>query len=327
MNTRHGRLVVRACANYDWPSANLGLAGTSDVTTPLAASEIKRRVQTAGDFLANLLFLGLIGFARLLPYRWRLRFMSTVMHYVAAPLAGWHKRVRANLALVWPELTRSEARRITRNVADTFGRMLVELYSPRELIAQGRSASLSGPGLEALKSARAAGRPVVLVTGHFGNFMILSPAVAQMDMEIGVLYRRQTNRFFNPHYVDALRSVNKQLFEESKRGMVQMVKYLQKGGMIGILTDVRVPRAPRLDFLGQPAETSTVPAELALKHDAALIPIYAIRKPDGESFDVVVDAEIPHTDPVTMTKTANQSLARMVEQHPGQWFWVHRRWK
>ena len=68
-------------------------------------------------------------------------------------------------------------------------------------------------------------------------------------------------------------------------------------------------------------------AELALRYGADLIPFYATRRPDGLDFDIELEAPVPHSDPVTMTIQMNQSLEARVRAHPGQWFWIHRRWK
>jgi KDO2-lipid IV(A) lauroyltransferase len=58
-----------------------------------------------------------------------------------------------------------------------------------------------------------------------------------------------------------------------------------------------------------------------------LVPVYGIRQADGLHFDLLIEAPIPHTDPVTMTQALNDSLATQVRLRPEQWFWVHRRWR
>ena len=73
--------------------------------------------------------------------------------------------------------------------------------------------------------------------------------------------------------------------------------------------------------------TSTVPAELALKHNAIMLPVYAIRQENGLDFEIVMHPPIPHTDAKTMTQDLNDGLEALVREHMGQWFWIHRRWK
>jgi KDO2-lipid IV(A) lauroyltransferase len=66
---------------------------------------------------------------------------------------------------------------------------------------------------------------------------------------------------------------------------------------------------------------------LALRCNALLVPIYGIRRPDGLTFDTIIEAPVPHTDKMTMTQALTDSLDARVRAHPGQWFWVHRRWR
>jgi Kdo2-lipid IVA lauroyltransferase/acyltransferase len=80
-------------------------------------------------------------------------------------------------------------------------------------------------------------------------------------------------------------------------------------------------------FFGKPARTSTAVSEWALKYGARVFPIYGRRRHGGLDFDLIVDAEMPPTDPVTMTQAINDSLEAEVRGHMDQWFWIHRRWK
>ena len=105
------------------------------------------------------------------------------------------------------------------------------------------------------------------------------------------------------------------------------LSHLKQGGIIAIVGDLHVQEGIELGFFDQPAITSTVPAELALKQDAALIPVYAIRKPDGLNFQIVMHEPIEHSDPMTMTQEINDGLEELVREHMDQWFWIHRRWK
>ena len=79
--------------------------------------------------------------------------------------------------------------------------------------------------------------------------------------------------------------------------------------------------------MGIPARTAVSAAELALRYDALLIPFYGIRQEDGLSFECVLEAPVPHSNPMTMTQALNDSLSARINASPEQWFWVHRRWR
>ncbi len=105
------------------------------------------------------------------------------------------------------------------------------------------------------------------------------------------------------------------------------MRFLKSGGMLGIVVDQRMIHGLPVTFFGKRALTATSAADLALKYDADLIPIYGIRRPDGLNFDIHVEEPIPHTDAATMTQAINNSLEAQVRRNMEQWFWIHRRWK
>jgi KDO2-lipid IV(A) lauroyltransferase len=106
-----------------------------------------------------------------------------------------------------------------------------------------------------------------------------------------------------------------------------MVRFLRGGGILGLLIDQRMQQGAKLSFFGHEALTALSAAELALKYDALLLPVYAIRQENGLDFDILVESPIPPGPPEAMTQALNDSLEALVRAHPGQWLWIHRRWK
>ena len=262
-----------------------------------------------------------------LPYRVRVPLCGWVMAHIVAPLAGWPKRIRDNLALTLPDLPEAEIARMVARVPDNVGRTVIEIYSGPEFIARATSLPLTGEGVAALEAAQALRRPVILATGHFGNYDAVRAALIARGYSLGALYRPMSNPWFNDHYVAAITAIGKPVFERGRSGMGQMLRHLKSGGMLGILPDQRISSGEKLMFFGQEALTALSTAEMALKYDALLIPTYAIRQPDGLGFRIVVDPPIPHSDAVEMTQALNNNLERLIRQYPDQWFWIHRRWK
>lgn len=275
----------------------------------------------------NLAVAGLIGLMRLLPYGPRVAFSGWVMRKAIGPLAGYGARVRQNLAMILPGLTQAEAQKITRDVLDNMGRTLAELYSPREFRAHAARSTASGEGLGAILEAHGRGRPIILVSGHFGNHDIARAFLAERGIAAGALYRPQRNPYFDRHFAATIRAVSEPLFARGRRGLAELVAHLRAGGVLGMLIDQHMHHGAPLTFLGHRALTALSAAELALKYDCLLVPVYGIRQADGLHFDLRIEAPIPHTDATEMTQKLNDSLSALVLAHPGQWFWVHRRWK
>lgn len=268
-----------------------------------------------------------LGLARMLPYRWRVPLVGWFVARVFGPLAGWPARIRANLAHVMPHLSEAEVTRMTRAVPNNVGRTLIEIYSGAEFIRHAAANPVRGPGLAALQQARADGRAAILVTAHLGNYDAVRAHLVAAGYPMGALYRPMSNPYFNAHYVRAISTIGTPMFERGRRGMMQLVKHLRGGGTLGILTDLAALDGELIPFLGQPAWTSLVTAEMALKYNAVLIPAFGLRDETGLGFDIQLQEPIPHTDPMTMTAAINDRVQALVTAQPDQWFWVHRRWK
>lgn len=275
----------------------------------------------------TLVLRGLIGLALALPYRWRVPLFGWLVARLVAPVAGWRRRIRANLALVWPDLPEAEVARLCRAVPDSVGRTVIEIFSGPEFIARAAAIAPEGPGVAALEEARATGRPVVLVTGHFGNYDASRAALVARGYPVGALYMPMKNASFNRIYEQAIGRIGRPLFARGPKGLGALLRHLRKGGMVGMLVDHDMKRGAGLAFLGVEARTALSAAELALRHDALLVPTYGLRQPDGLGFRIIVEAPVPRGTPEAMTQALNDSLSALVRRHPEQWFWVHRRWK
>ncbi len=293
---------------------------------PVPKSDLSRS-QRRKYYLSNLFLQGVIRGMHLIPYERRIPAMGRIAQALS-PLVGFRKRIRDNLALVCPDLPEDEAARIAREVPHNAGSAIMEHFSPEEFVARQKTAPVSGAGLAAFDEAAAADRPIMIIAAHFGHYLAIRIALqARSGKPMGCLYRRMANPYFNEAYVECFHKTGEPMFEQGRRGMSQMVRHLRQNGIIAIVSDLHVHGGRELQFFGKPAVTSVLNAELALKHDALMLPCYAIRQPNGVDFDIRVHAPVPHSDPETMTQYINDDLEAVVRQHMGQWFWIHRRWK
>ena len=290
-----------------------------------------RAERNTGDSLADrLIDLVLRAFIALmlsLPYRWRVPATGWVMRRVFAPLGRYDRRAQDNLQKIYPEMTPERRREIARGVADNMGRTLIENYSTRDLLRRMADTPIAGDGVAVIEEARETGRPVILVSGHFGNYEAARAALVSRGYNVGGLYRPARNKFFNEHYSRTMHAFGGPVFEQGPRGTAGFVRHLRAGGLLVLLFDQHVIEGVPLPFLGKPAATATSAAQLALRYGAALIPFYATRRENGLDFDICFEAPVPPSDAETMTRALNASLEARIASHPEQWFWVHRRWK
>ncbi len=279
------------------------------------------------DRIQNAAARAVLGAVLAVPYRARVPMMGWLAAHVLGPALGWRRRIRANLAHVCPDLDPAEVRRLTRAVPDNVGRTLIEIYSGAEFKARVGATPLRGAGVAPLRAAVAAGRPVIIVTAHMGNFDALRAALFAQGIPVAGLYRAMNNAAFNAHYVAALSQIGTPVYPTDRRGVLRFIQHLRAGNTIGILTDVYVSGGAPVTFFGQPAPTATSACDWALRFDALVVPCYGLRRPDGLSFDIRLEAPVPHSDALTMTQVIADDLERQVRARMDQWFWIHRRWK
>ncbi|WP_407496567.1 lysophospholipid acyltransferase family protein [Pseudooceanicola sp. MF1-13] len=278
-------------------------------------------------YLAHLAQSGIVRLALALPYKVRVPLTGWLVANVVGPLAGWPKRIRENLALVWPDMAPDEVRRLTRAVPDNAGRTLIEIYSGEDFKKRLSDITPEGPGWDALVQAQDEGHPVFLISGHFGNYDAVRAFVAQRYGQVGGLYRPLNNIYFNRQYVKAIAQTSEPVFPRGRRGLAEMMKFTRQGNIMALLTDQHFDNGAPLTFFGETALTALSIPNMALRLNAVVIPCYGIRQPDGLSFRLLFEAPIPHTTEEDMGQRINDSLEAQVRQHPGLWLWIHRRWK
>jgi KDO2-lipid IV(A) lauroyltransferase len=211
--------------------------------------------------------------------------------------------------MIFPDMSAGERRAIVRASLDNVGRTIIENYSPEDQLRDVAVLQPRGPGWPAIEAARKAKTPIVFVSAHFGNWQAARAALNQRGYDIGGLYRPFNNPYVNAHYVESIERVGGRAYARSRHGIAAFLRTLRAGGQAAMMLDQYVADGEILDFLGHPAPTSLSAAEMALRHDALLVPIYGLRLADGFEFEMRIEAPIPPSDPETMTQALNDSLA------------------
>lgn len=273
----------------------------------------------------------MIGLLLRLPYETRVSVTGWVAGRLIAPLKpmkGMREQIRANLAHVFPDMPRAEVERLCRAVPGNFARSFIEMFSGAEFTRRAAATPIEGPGYAAVLEAHQAGRPVILVTGHIGSADAVRAALTSRGLPVGLLYQPMKQQKLNRRYTAALEATGKPIFPRSRTGMAEMIRFLRKGGILGMVIDQAENLGLiELDFLGKPARTPLSAAEIALKYGALLVPVYGLRQPDGLSFRIVIEAPIPHGDPRAMTQAFNDSLGAQIRANMDQWLWTYPRWR
>jgi len=239
-----------------------------------------------------------------------------------------------NLEIAFPELSIAERRRLLRRAFGNLGRLL-GLFSHFSNDNQRLQDLIICEGLDHLKDAQAAGRGVILFTGHIGAWELSSFALSLFGHPLSFLVRRIDNPKIEA-MVDGARTKLGNRTIDKRSAAREMLAILREGDTLGILVDLNTldREAIFVDFFNQPASTTFMVAKLALRTGAAVLPVFAPWDQERDRFVLKVDP------PLSIERTGNeeedvrrltQQYTRIVEdyvrRYPDQWLWIHRRWK
>ena len=173
-------------------------------------------------------------------------------------------------------------------------------------------------------------KPVIFISGHFANFELMSMEITKKNIQLATIYRPLNNFFLNP-FMEYLRKkyVCKNQIKKGINGVRESIEYIKKNYSIALMIDQRVSEGEKIDFFDRPAFTSTLPAQLAMKFNLDIVPVY-IERDQNDNFTIEFKNRINPSNfenKFILTKELNNVLEKMIIKNPNQWIWTHDRWK
>jgi len=276
-----------------------------------------------GHYIEAMLIYALPMALRPLPFAWRVSLGGATIGFAVRHVPSLRRRIEGNVALVLPDMAADNGflKRVTRHI----GRGFMVLFYSKDYHEKLTGVAILPEAFAEIKAAQAAGKPVIVVSGHFGEWEAIRVMLSRAGMPSASIYREASNPIFERHFAKAMAVGGAGLFQTGLNGTRKMLKHLKAGGIITVLLDQRVNDGDVLEFMGKPALSSTIMATLAMKTGALLVPVYAPLNAQGK-VQMVVEAAIKHGDASVMTQAINDSLSAQVRAHPEQWYWLHKRW-
>jgi KDO2-lipid IV(A) lauroyltransferase len=260
--------------------------------------------------------------------------MGRVFYLVAGELK---RTAGINLRLAFPQKTEAERNELVRECFDNLGREL-GLFSQFGSRSRQQLIDMIEPsGFENLDAAiEKYGKRIILWTAHLGAWELTSFGFSLLGHPFTFLVRRIDNPRIE-EMVDRVRTRfgNKTLDKVSAAR--SMLKILRNGeAPLGLLLDLNTldDEAIFVDFFGVPASTSFIISKLAVRTNAPLLPVFSPWNKATKKFQLIigpmVEPEITgdeEADVRRLTTRLSLMIEDRIRQHPGQWLWVHKRWK
>jgi KDO2-lipid IV(A) lauroyltransferase len=177
-------------------------------------------------------------------------------------------------------------------------------------------------------------KPIVFFSGHFANFELMAKCLRELEFNIGAIYRPLNNIFLNP----IMEFIRKKYIcpiqiEKGSTGTKKLIKHISANNPLALMVDQRLSSSIRVPFFNRPATTTTTPAQLAIKYDALLVPVFLkrLKKTNYEFFieEPLVFKKTNNYDKdiFNITEIMNKKLEEFIKIDPASWLWSHDRWK
>ncbi|WP_043362347.1 lipid A biosynthesis lauroyl acyltransferase [Belnapia sp. F-4-1] len=254
------------------------------------------------------------------------------------PLVKAHRIALGNVAAAFPELSDAERRGIVGEAWENLGRTAAEYvhleriwdFDPARPVGRIEVAPEAIARFEALRED---GKPALFFAAHLANWELPAVAAAKHGLPSAVLYRTPNNRAVAADIRALREGIMGRLIAADVAAPIRMMEALDEGLHVGMLIDQRFGRGPKVPFLGRPAAANPLLARLARRFDCPVHGARAIRLPGGRfRLELTEAVELPRdargrVEVEAATALLNRIVEGWVREHPGQWLWMHRRWR
>jgi KDO2-lipid IV(A) lauroyltransferase len=246
-----------------------------------------------------------------------------------------HRVVDDNIRHAFPQWTPAQRRAAARRMWEHLFLMVCEIaHAPRKVHETNWRQYFQIHRKSELVAYLLDPRPVVLVSGHYGNFEITSYMAGLLGFPTYAIARRLDNPYLD-RYVNRFRRANGQFILPKDGSAGQIDRVLRSGGTIALLGDQSAgAKGCWIEFLGRPASSHKAVALFTLVSGAPLVVAYGKRVGAALHTEIgmqgVVDPERPGPEMAgvkSLTQWYNTMLESVILSAPEQYWWVHRRWK
>lgn len=177
-------------------------------------------------------------------------------------------------------------------------------------------------------------KPIVFFSGHFANFELMAKCLQELGFNIGAIYRPLNNIFLNP----IMEFIRKKYIcpiqiEKGSNGTKKLIKHISTNNPLALMVDQRLSSSIRVPFFDQPATTTITPAQLAIKYDALLVPVF-LKRLEKTNFEFFIEEPLITNrtndydkDIFNITQIMNIKIEEFIKRDPAHWLWSHDRWK
>jgi Kdo2-lipid IVA lauroyltransferase/acyltransferase len=245
------------------------------------------------------------------------------------------KRASAHIRMAFPELSDAKLDKLVLESFEHFMQLIVEVcHTPRLVHRDSWSEHVTVNYMGKSIALMNAGRPVILLTGHVGNWEMLGTLMAVLGYRMEAIARPLDNPLVND-WLMGIREKRGTKIITKWDATDRMLSVLNDGGSLGFIADQNAgDKGMFVPFFGRLASTYKSIGLLAISQNTPIVCGYAQRVGRGFHYEMgTTDVIMPdeweaQPDPLYyVTARYMRAIEAMVRANPPQYLWMHRRWK
>lgn len=287
------------------------------------------------DFLLFIISYGIIWLLSWLPLTVLYIFSDICYFFIWYIIPYRKKLVYKNLSVSFPEKSAPELRIIAKkfytNLCDNFIESLAAIHlSEKEHLKRYKLKNV-----ELLNDLYSAGKDVLLMSAHYGNWEWLSLFPLYFNFRTYAIYKILHNKYYDRIFSN-LRSKYGVIAVSKEKAYRSLLEYKKTGDKIPMLAFLLGDQRPRwqevqhwIRFMNQDTSVMSGPEKIAMKFNMAVVFIRhdKLRRGYYESEFILLASEAINTKPFEITEKYYQTLENIIRENPGEYLWSHNRWK
>ena len=236
---------------------------------------------------------------------------------------------RRNLELAYPQKSAAQRESIIDEVFVSLARLIWTFARLPQINASNLDKWIRYDGLEHFLEAKQHGHGVLFATAHLGNWELSAFAHALMTEPMDIVVRPLDNAGLD-RFVEGRRQLSGNRIIGKWDAARPILRGLAANRAVGVLMDqnTTLSEGVFVDFFGTTACANVAFVKIAARTGARVIPGFALWSEQEQRYILKFYPAVPMTgDAAIDTQSLHSVLEQVIREHPGQWLWLHRRWK
>ena len=241
---------------------------------------------------------------------------------------------KKNILIAFPDLNEKSINEMIERMWKNIGRIFGEYIHINKFSVLDQRKKIVFTNKNNIEILKKNNKPIVFFSGHFANFELMAKCLQELGFNIGAIYRPLNNIFLNP----IMEFIRKKYIcpiqiEKGSNGTKKLIKHISNNNPLALMVDQRLSSSIRVPFFDQPATTTITPAQLAIKYDALLVPVF-LKRLEKTNFEFFIEEPLITNqtndydkDIFNITQIMNIKIEEFIKRDPAHWLWSHDRWK